>query len=302
MSRARIEAILEASPFRQPAPCPYFGACGGCDYQHISYAHQLAIKQGQVKQVLARIGGITDAPINPIIPSPKTFGYRNRITVHTDRGAIGYFARESRTVIDVEACPIASPAVNALLKQLRERAPKPGRHHALRENAYQTTFSQTNDEVAMLLQGYVVQMVGSGVVIDAYAGDGFFAHELARKVTRVIGIDWNRPAIERARRFAQTNERYEAADVAAVLPELLSAEHPEAVILDPSREGPAKGVIEALVARPPSRLIYISCNPPALARDLKHLLAAFGLRELQPFDMFPQTAEIEVAAVLDRKT
>src|SRR5438445_12138421 len=90
-AEAELIDVKESSPHRVTPPCPYFGNCGGCAYQHIDYEHQLAIKWHQIRDVLQRIGKLKDIPIRTIIPSPDQYGYDNRITVHAQDGAIGIF-------------------------------------------------------------------------------------------------------------------------------------------------------------------------------------------------------------------
>jgi 23S rRNA (uracil1939-C5)-methyltransferase len=299
-SQARLEVVERASPQRCQPVCPYFGKCGGCDYQHMSYNHQLEIKQQQVRQILTRLGGLSELNIEPIISSPKAFSFRNRITVHQNDHAIGYFARNSRTVIDVVSCPIASPAVNEKLKALRTDRRYDRHHYTLREHAEQLTFAQTNDFVAPMLRDYVVSEASGQLAVDGFSGDGFFAHALAPHFARVVGIEWNRPAVEQARRAALANETYVLADVSSALPELLASNLPDTLVLDPSRTGLNATILEAILAQLPPRVIYVSCNPPVLARDLKALKSSYVVQEVQPFDMFPQSAEIEVVAILDR--
>src|ERR1051325_1262605 len=105
-TEAELIEVRQSSPHRVTAPCPYFGHCGGCAYQHIDYPHQLEIKWRQVRDLLGRIGKVGEPPMGPIIPSPKPYGYRNRITVHVMSGVIGFFRRESNRLLDIERCPI----------------------------------------------------------------------------------------------------------------------------------------------------------------------------------------------------
>src|SRR5262249_61076378 len=116
---ADLVEIKQSSPERVEPQCPYFGRCGGCAYQHISYEHQLSIKWRQVRNALQRIGKLKDVPMRPIIASPKQYGYRNRITVHAQDDVIGFFRRDSHQLLDIERCPIASNEVNSTLAQLR---------------------------------------------------------------------------------------------------------------------------------------------------------------------------------------
>src|SRR5437016_9498333 len=114
-AEAELVEVKASSPHRVAPECPYFGRCGGCAYQHIAYEHQLAIKWRQVRDVLQRIGKLKDIPMRPIIPSPISYAYRNRITVHAQDGVIGFFQRDSHRLIDIERCPISLDEVNQAL-------------------------------------------------------------------------------------------------------------------------------------------------------------------------------------------
>src|SRR5438128_11606687 len=81
-AEAEVVDLRERSPHRVEPPCPYFGRCGGCAYQHIAYAHQLEIKTRQVREVLRRIGKLKEVPVRVIVHSPRDYGYRKRVTVH----------------------------------------------------------------------------------------------------------------------------------------------------------------------------------------------------------------------------
>src|SRR5437868_8416182 len=145
-AEAEVVDLRERSPHRVEPPCPYFGRCGGCAYQHIAYAHQLEIKTRQVRDVLGRIGKLKDVPMRAIVPSPREYNYRNRVTVHAENGIVGYFQRDSHRLIDVERCPIAMDEVNAELAELHSHDLRDG-HYTLRARFGPRIFSQTNDGV-----------------------------------------------------------------------------------------------------------------------------------------------------------
>lgn len=297
---AAQERLLEASPRRVSAPCPYFGVCGGCSYQHASYDYQLELKTRQVRETLRRLGGIAEPCVLEAVPSPSPYGYRNRITVHRRAGQIGFHRRDGAGLVDIEACLLASEPVNAALDALRREPFREGAR-PLREHRDRFGFHQTNDEVADLLLAAVEVAAGEGGdLVDAYCGDGFFARRLAGRFARVVGIEWNDRSVAQAREVAAANESYLAGDVTEHLGDVLSGLDAgrTTVILDPPAQGVDARVLDILTAQRVARLIYVSCNPATLARDLKGLAAAYRLDRAQPFDMFPQTAEIEVLAVL----
>jgi 23S rRNA (uracil1939-C5)-methyltransferase len=296
---AELETLLASSPHRVEPRCPYFGRCGGCVYQHIEYDHQLALKWRQLKETLRRIGKLENAPMRPFIPSPLDYGYRNRITVHVDDGVIGFFRRESNTLLDIEHCPIASAEVNAQLAQLRRTRPRDG-HYTLRAHDGPRIFVQANDAVGSSLLDLVERIAASAdLLIDGYCGAGFFSKRLRSRFRKVIGIDWDQHAIAVAQRDAQPNEEYIAGNIETELPRFLQENEESAVvILDPPAVGLTDSIRHALRVHPPAQLIYISCNPGTLARDLAAMEKMFHCESVTPLDMFPQTAEIEVIVEL----
>lgn len=302
-AEAEVVDLREKSPHRVKPPCPYFARCGGCAYQHIDYAHQLEIKSRQVRDVLQRIGKLKDVPMRSIIPSPLSYAYRNRVTVHAENGLIGYFQRDSRRLIDIERCPIAMDEVNRELADLRSREVRDG-HYTLRARSGPRVFSQTNDGVANALRDLIVRSISlnQNLLIDAFCGAGFFAKALVDKFGRVVGIDWDRFAIAAALETAGAKEAYIAGDVDANLKSILGEcdAGKTTVIVDPPAVGLSAQLRKTIVDLAPATLIYISCNPATLARDLAELQQRFKIESVTPLDMFPQTAEIEVVAQLQR--
>jgi 23S rRNA (uracil1939-C5)-methyltransferase len=319
-AEAELVEVKQSSPNRVAPQCPYFGRCGGCAYQHIDYQHQLAIKWRQVRDALQRIGKLKNVPMRPIISSPRHYAYRNRITVHAQDGAIGFFRRDSHQLIDIERCPISHEEVNRALANLREQKHVRDGHYTLRAGSEPRVFSQVNDEVAQALRDLIIDLVppNQDLLIDAYCGAGFFAKALLDKFERVIGIDWDRFAIAAAKENASEKETYIAGDVeselAATLQQTRMGDLQIApavtdrrslksltIIVDPPATGLSANVRKAIVDFAPTTLIYVSCNPPTLARDLKELHHRFAINSITPLDMFPQTAEIEVLVHLEAR-
>jgi 23S rRNA (uracil1939-C5)-methyltransferase len=148
----------------------------------------------------------------------------------------------------------------------------------------------------------------SDVIVDAYSGVGTFAVLLAPLVKHVIAIEEARAAVQDARHNARhlSNVTLIEAKTEAALPALDSvvpalAARPTAVILDPARVGAHPAVLDALLAQRPERLVYVSCDPTTLARDLRVLVdGGYTLTDVLPIDMFPQTYHIESVATLIR--
>ena len=294
---------LDPSPHRTTPECPYFERCGGCVYQHIDYGHQLELKARQVEQAMRRIGRLAEPPMRPIIPSPLPYGYRNRITVHAQDGIVGFYRLDVHQLLDVKHCPIAAPAVNDALTQLRTGRVRDG-HYTLRAHVGPRVFAQTNDGVAEALVELIAGLrpAQGKLLIDAFCGAGFFTKRLAHQFERVVGIDWDRFAIEAAQKDAAANEAYVAGDVTTELRWLLEQSDltTATLIVDPPAIGLAAEMRRVILDSPPQTMMYVSCNPPTLARDIAELQQRFEVLSITPLDMFPQTAEIEAVAHLQR--
>lgn len=158
-------------------------------------------------------------------------------------------------------------------------------------------FLQVNRGAAALLEEYVIELAGDvsdRTVVDAYCGVGLHARRLARLGARVSGIELDAQAVQEAQRGVP-HAVFEVGRVEDALPALLPA---HLVILNPPRAGVAGTALTALLATPPERVIYVSCDPATLARDVKRLAARFELRSIRCFDLFPQTAHVETVVEL----
>ena len=297
--------VIEPSPHRVEASCPVFLKCGGCNYQHISYEHQLAIKEKQLREALRRLGGQESPSVDPMLPSPHPYHYRNRISVHFKEGVVGFYAEGSNRIVPVDRCLIASEEVNEGLKELIKSRPQNG-DSLIGEKKRYGGFRQVNNAVAEILKKTVrsavqpVEVPGL-LLIDAYCGAGFFGHEFHTLFIKVIGIERSSASIAMASRQGAVNEEYHAGNVEDLLPSALAAAASEGTVLllDPPAEGLAEIVTEAILERPPARIVYVSCDPATLARDSKRLSGCYRLVKVTPLDMFPQTAEIESVSVFE---
>lgn len=302
-AEAELQKVQEASPLRIKPRCAIFGACGGCAYQHVNIDMQREWKTSHVTEILRRIGRFPNAPVAPILASPLSWGYRNRIALHTDGRHTGFHHRGSHHIVDARRCELASESVNDQLTEFRTiKHPSPGRL-TLRE-AVEAGFSQVNAGAAALLRNVVIEMAGEGgLLIDAYCGSGFFAKALGGRFEESLGIEWSEASVARARAEARPGEVYVAGSVDALLGGILAERRTGDVVLvaDPPAEGLGRDTRRAILEYPPRRMVYVSCDPSTFARDAAELHTRYTLERVQPVDMFPQTAEIELAALLVRR-
>lgn len=322
-ARARLMRVLKGSAHRVQAPCQYFGDCGGCQYQHIDYAEQLRIKHKQIADLFERIGGLSDAMIEPVIPCPRPYGYRNRIMVRSQwdkfkQGLnIGFIRADNRLVVDIQECIISEPELNQQLKWVRANPPPKGGIKVVLRVAPKDwdvpgdSFFQNNFHLLPKLVEVVRDRVrDSGVrhLVDVYCGVGFFAIESADLLESYIGIELDRKAVEAARRNATRHERVNGEFIMGpaekILPRILERIQAgeTAVILDPPRTGCPPESLKLLCKIRPAQIVYVSCHPATLARDLRLLCdeGVFSLRRITPLDMFPQTQHVECVADMRR--
>ncbi|HCL92447.1 MAG: class I SAM-dependent RNA methyltransferase [Verrucomicrobia bacterium] len=315
-ARARLLRVLEPSPERVEPGCRYFGACGGCQYQHLAYSAQLRLKHKQIGDLFERLGHFDRRLVAPVIPCPQPYGYRNRIMVRSQwdkfkQGLnIGFIRADSRLVVDVEECRLAEPALNEQLKYVRAHPPpKGGLKVVLRSSppgweVPPDSFFQNNS----FLLPKLVEVARDALreaqtrhLLDIYCGVGFFSVELAPLVESFVGVELDRMAIQAARRNAATRARTNGEFIAGTaeeqLPAILSRFPAPAttVLLDPPRKGCQPETLQMLRRVQPAQIIYISCHPATMARDLNILCAqgAFELAQVRPLDMFPHTQHVE---------
>ena len=303
-ARGEIIDLLAPAPGRETAPCLYYGHCGGCQYQHLSYAEELRIKEAQVCEAFARVGKMPDAPIRPMIASPNPYGYRNRITVHAEAGRVGFRGVNGRDLVDIRTCLLARDDLNAQLERLRASRPTDG-HYSLRDATVPPSgFFQANHDLHGTLRDLVAGALPEKgkTLLEGYCGGGFFTAGVAERFTQVLAVDNDARTLRDAHRLALPNVEWREGDAAFVLPDVL-ASIPEAstretsVLLDPPREGLPLRLAEALCLSPVAHLVYVSCDPATLARDARMLGKTYRLVSVQPIDLFPHTAQIECVSV-----
>jgi 23S rRNA (uracil1939-C5)-methyltransferase len=315
--------------------CPVFGCCGGCSWQHLRYAAQLEAKQGILRDALTRIGKLTSIPERiEMRGSPAAYGYRARARVVVEEAGVGFRRRRSRALCATARCPILVPALDATLSALDRNpelargqwgewelaagddgevsllAPDGGRRGERRtririagdELAISAgVFSQANVALRTELARAVHEAAGEGeLALELFAGAGSLTLGLARRFRRVVAVESHPDAVHdlgdnlRAARIDSVEVR--GAPVQEALGDLRQL-RPDVVVLDPPRTGLPRGAASALAA---ARVVYLSCDPATLARDLALLQERdHRLTRITGFDLFPQTPHVEALAVLE---
>lgn len=338
VARGTITRVLESGAGRTIPVCPLVPACGGCDFQHLTYDAQVAAKVEMLRDALRRVGRI-DLPADiEIVPADAPFGQRDRVEFHYDdrTKAFGFFGRRSNDVVDVDHCPVVSPEIGTALGHIRQSAdPKPGSirvvsaHGTVR--AEPATFGLSAEPMVWsaagidylidpatftqgslgLVPNMIETVVGhqdssNGVAWDLFCGSGLFTLPLARHWDDVIGVEIDRQAIRNAKMSAHRNAISNARFFRSRVDDWLRQHRqrrpkPSLVVVDPPRSGLGADVSRMLTRLEPKRLTYVSCDPVSLARDLRVLVqSGYAIEHVSLFDMFPQTHHLETIVRLAR--
>lgn len=325
-ARAEIVEILKPSLHRIQAPCPVFGRCGGCTWQHVSYEEQLRQKQQIVEDQLKRVL-TSKTQVLPIVPSPKPFRYRNRIQLKFDGKNLGFFARQSHEIVDINDCPITEEPVAQKIPELRaelfsKKSKAVPKIEVLRtpDNKIETVFEDSpfegvgfsqvntlqNENLLSTVRDWIKNLQFD-VFYDLYAGAGNFTFPLMRDFpqSRFVAAELSEKSVSQAQSLIRNQNlspqkiKFYLADVELFLKRNELAQQ-SIVLIDPPRGGCSENTIRSLAHQKIQKIFYISCNPSALARDLERLRAAGNWIPLkvQPFDMFPQTDHVETLVEL----
>jgi 23S rRNA (uracil1939-C5)-methyltransferase len=310
-ARAEIAEILEAGPARREAPCPYYARCGGCSWLHLDEAEQTRARAAIARAALERIGGRVDVPEVQIAESPRALGYRARARVAHAGGRVGFRARASHEVVDVERCAVLDPETQAALTRLRASRPRGAGEVEIRgfdspvEVSGKTleipsgAFFQANRALWERWLEVVLDACGrGGLAVELYCGVGFYTAHLVERFVRVVALEGSPAAAASAARNA-------AAEVIAApaeewAPKNLARLRPELVLLNPPRVGCHKNVSDALRECGARRIVYVSCEPATFARDLARIGPQLRLRRMVSLDALPQTHHVELVALLER--
>lgn len=314
---AEVVELIEPSNLRVEPKCAYFKVCGGCDWQHIPYELQLEAKIQQLKDTLQRIGTLGDVAIQPVVASTSPYAYRNRIQGEIRNKEFHYKRRRSDQHIAVSRCEIAEEPINEWLTENVQSAPSGRVEIALvddsvvvlpvnDQNSTDLGFRQVNSSVSEELSERLLAIVEQSQcssVIDLYCGRGTWTNKIAtlHPEKSIIGVDSSPENIRTAKESAASqkinNVKFHQATVEKTIRTLPVST--SLCIVDPPRAGLDANVCESLIKARPEELVYISCHPATLARDLKLLTAAgYEISTLVPLDMFPQTAHLETLTQL----
>lgn len=304
-ARAEIVELIEPGSGRREPACRFFGVCGGCSWLHLDAATQREARLQIARDALRRIGGFEVLPELEWLPSPAEFGYRTRARVSLTRGAIGFHQRGTDRIVDIDQCAVLDAMTQRALDALRADPPQ-GRDHAVIQGfgdealglrVSRGAFFQANGTLWRPWRDAVVEACGRGrLAVELYAGVGFYTVGLEPRFDRVIAVERAR-SVDDLRVNTKAQVVHKSAEAFAI--EELGGLQPDVVLLNPPRSGCDACVSDAIRESGARRVVYVSCDPPTLARDLSRLGDAWRLRRVVVIDAMPQTHHVELFAVLD---
>lgn len=362
--KTRIEAelleVIETSPHRIAPFCQYFGKCGGCSLQHLSYSQQLIWKRNWIEKAFSRTG-ISFPKIEYVVPSPQTTGYRNRVSFDVVEGQPGLHRfrgnpfpvnecpllnrrgqQEFRVLQDVNLDHCARVSVrasdrtgSAMLEFRGGTAPESLAQDSSVITAWEVsgkwmtepegcgiteqaagytfpirpgTFFQVNPGCADRLISIVADSCDNDTdILDLYGGSGTIALPLAATGSNVVSVEINPDTSLSGRKAAEMNSVDSISFITSPARQFLtdssdSGRSWDMVIVDPPRVGLGIRISRLLRKINSRKIIYVSCNPFSLARDLRIITERdWTVQKVQPIDMFPQTDHIETVVLLERK-
>lgn len=320
---AIVLSFVKESPIRVKNNCPYYPKCGGCDLLHLPYEKQLKYKEEKVKNIINKYTK-EEIKINNIVPSDKQFNYRNKVTLQVDRNKIGFYEKESNNIIEINKCLLLDNKLNDYLKKINNTTQQiilrtnsnevldNNRHTIIKEiGKYKylvslESFFQVNDNVTYKMYEQIKHYCNStknDFILDLYCGTGTIGIYLSEECKEVLGVEINKQAILDANRNKKLNNvnniEFIANDVSKVINKIEFK--PTIIVVDPPRAGLDEKTIKEIIKINPHTIVYTSCDPMTLARDLNILKYYFQIDEITPFDMFPNTYHVECVCVLKLK-
>lgn len=326
---AEIEEIIKKSPNRVEEQCPYAKDCGGCTLEHLSYEAENIFKENKIREIIRHHSKLSEDLVLPIIYKDEYF-YRNKITLHQKNNEIGLYKKQSNEIIPIKKCILVRPRINETIQNLTSKAnnkeiiikcSNDDKEVVISTNKekdkiinpignkkyYESipSFFQIHYTLTEKLYDYVLNVVKEkkpNKVLDLYCGTGTIGIYVADYCNKVIGIDCNESNIKDAKQNKELNQTNNIEFICDKVENRIDTfNNIDLIIVDPPRAGLDKKTINTLIDIKPETIIYVSCDPFTLARDLKELNNKYNIVSIQPFNMFPKTYHVECISVLERK-
>lgn len=330
-----LKEVISPSKERIDAICPHHATCGGCSLMHLPMDQQLLLKKEMLREVL-RTNQINSAPA--IFPSPVTTQFRYRTQVLCQKGKVGFSARNSNHIIEINQCPILAEVIESNIAHLRNMGrinchfellassiddslavsvkqkgksePLPGfAKEVIEDYGYgpiklaSSGFAQSNPSVTRLIINHLIDQIDVGEEIcELYCGSGTLSIPIAQKADALWGYDFDLPAITLAEENSARNRLTNTTFKRLNLEKSDAVNKQRCFVVDPPRKGLSHKILNLIGRSKADKLLYVSCNPATFARDANSLVNThgFNLTLLNAYDMYGYSTHLELLAVFQR--
>jgi 23S rRNA (uracil1939-C5)-methyltransferase len=335
---ATVKHVMKSSKHRVSPPCSFYGFCTGCNWQHIDYEYQLVLKKQLLENEILKITN-EKINIQNIIRSKDQYNYRNhgRFTIRKN-GQIGFTNKVNKKFVSINKCLIMNEKINTHIQNLETYVGETSQMSVrvgINKDSYliqpkfksdkiktitgqksyyenvddynfqisSPSFFQVNSSQIITMKNTILSLLkntNNNLLIDAYAGVGTFGILLSEYFKKIIGIEQSYSAVIDAKRNIRELRNYEI--IIGNSEEIISTikSKIDVLLLDPSRKGCDEKLIQNLIVNPVKNIVYISCDPKTLARDLKLLThqSKYIIKSITPIDLFPNTHHVESITLL----
>jgi 23S rRNA (uracil1939-C5)-methyltransferase len=306
----RVANLIESSELRTSPRCSVFGKCGGCSLQHVNYEVQVDQKQKVLEKYLSKNSGFT---LEPFESCDQPYNYRTRIEVHVENNRWGFYKKKSKSLVFPENCHLVTEEIQKHLSQLNQTD---GHWHVdssgikPRSRGSEGIFEQINKNIDQKIKTYLLDIISESLttknitkIFDLYAGTGNYSLALAPYLQQVpfVAVELSQALIQKGKSRASLSLKIDwiCSDVVTYLKKTKANEFQQSlIVVNPPRDGLDLNFKDELLKLEPELLIYVSCNPMTLFRDIDALSPKYRLESLKGFDMFPQTMHFETVALL----
>lgn len=351
----RVLDYYKISDARTEDRCMYADVCGGCDLEYLKLNDENSFKCEKVKEILCKFGGVSDTLVRDVTCANE-YGYRNKVTLHGNNGDLGYYEKNSNSIISIDKCLLADEKINKVITVLNEmkftsdikevviRVSNDSSEvmvslkgvvddYFLLRNVVDVliindevllgeesiissignrkyyvsdkSFFQVNKELTKALYDEVRAVVAKEKpekVLDLYCGTGTIGIYISDLVSEVVGIDYSKEGIKDAKKNVGLNDVCNADFICEKVENVIENFNDiDMIIVDPPRAGLDTKTLDNIKRIGAKTVVYVSCDPVTLGRDLKILDTDYEVIEVKPYNMFPRTYHVECVSILHRK-
>lgn len=326
---AKVVKYIKKSKNRVKEVCPYTNICGGCNLNHMKYEDENKFKEDKVKDLINKFSNLDENLVKDIVYKDE-YNYRNKVIFHIKKKKLGFYKKKSNDIVQIDKCLLLDNKINEIIPKLKEiikesnidkievKVSNDSKEILLSTDKDKNiitnisnykyilssnTFFQVNKYVTELLYNEILENIKkykSKNVLDLYCGSGTIGIYISKYVNKILGVEINKQSIIDANKNKKLNNikniKFIEGKVFDIIKDI--KDKYDTIIIDPPRSGLDKDTINSILKINPKTIIYVSCDPTTLSRDLNILKDKYNIEYIKPFNMFPKTYHVECITVL----